>query len=164
MIKKKTFEQIDYLGAFIFLGLMNYLFIFSLIQDSSVSIDSGYSGEVWYSRVYLEQVTGATGAGWWMCKVGDLSQTARYTCSNRGCLMIVKNPHHCITYCSTIIINPLKPLCVCQVQRYVCVNPSKPACIQLDCTQRTLEFQLNSWGFRKVYTQISLYSTNKQRF
>jgi len=44
-----------------------------------VSIDSGYSGEVWYSRVYLEQVTGATGAGWWKCKAGALSETARYS-------------------------------------------------------------------------------------
>ncbi|XP_023335205.1 neuroglian-like [Eurytemora carolleeae] len=48
-----------------------------IVQDSLVSIDSGYSGVVWYSRVYLEQVTGATGAGWWKCKAGALSETAR---------------------------------------------------------------------------------------
>ena len=43
---------------------------------------------------------------------------------------------------------PLKPLCFRRVERLVCVNLSKPACIQLqfpvcavlslDCTQRTL--------------------------
>ena len=101
---------------------MNYLFIFSLIQDSSVSIDSGYSGEVWYSRVYLEQVTGATGAGWWMCKAGDLSQTARYTCSNRGCLMIVKKPasfyyilqHYYYHSIKTFVCLSSTKICVCK--------------------------------------------------